>query len=162
MKSERLSSNDSGIDCEEGYRTSRSSVASDDEGGNAAAVDCDRKFCETSEADAASESAAHGSDAASGALEKSEIINDYRTGCLAGFLDESVSYLFPNFTHMVQDGLMILTLEVKNVSPDSVQFKVCSLELIESSFSSPSVQKLQESLASRVPTICRAERECVK
>ncbi len=41
-----------------------------------------------------------------------------------GFLEEDVSYSLPNFTHTVFDDIMILTLEVKNVSEESIEF-VC-------------------------------------
>ena len=41
-----------------------------------------------------------------------------------GFLEEDISYSLPNFTHTVFDDIMILTLEVKNVSEESIEF-VC-------------------------------------
>ena len=41
-----------------------------------------------------------------------------------GFLEEDLSYSLPNFTHTVFDDIMIVTLEVKNVSEESVEF-VC-------------------------------------
>jgi hypothetical protein len=46
------------------------------------------------------------------------MINEYRTK--VGFLDSEVSYQLPVFTHTVFDNVMIVTLEVKNVSEESI------------------------------------------
>ena len=52
-------------------------------------------------------------------------INEYRTEEESDrFLDSDKSYLFPNFTNSVQDNVIIYTLEVKNVSEESIDYKV--------------------------------------
>jgi len=112
MKTERLSSNDSGIECEEGYRT-RGSIASDDEAESDKPNSSDPQDNPQGVQEDHQGSSAH-----------PQLMNEYRTNDLDGFWEPSQSYLFPNFTHVVQGGLMILTLEVKNVAPESVQFKV--------------------------------------
>ena len=112
MKTERLSSNDSGIECEEGYRT-RGSIASDDEAESDKPNSSDPQDNPQGVQEDHQGSSAH-----------PQLMNEYRTNDLDGFWDPSQSYLFPNFTHVVQGGLMILTLEVKNVAPETVQYKV--------------------------------------
>ena len=99
MKTERLSSNDSGIGLEEGYRT-RGSVESMEESD------------ETPESDEPKEG-----------LGNPALAEEFRTKA-NDYLDASKTYIFPNFTNSVQDNVIIYTLEVKNVSPESIEYKV--------------------------------------
>ena len=46
--------------------------------------------------------------------------NHYRTK--PGFLDSDMTYSLPTFTHTVLDNVMIVTLEVKNVSEETVAY----------------------------------------
>ena len=129
MKSERLSSNDSGIECEEGYRTRGSLASDDDEADSDKQISSDSRDMSQGTLDHPQPNscdAAPNSSLGDGPLDHPDSMNEYRTSNddLDGFLDPSQSYLFPNFNHVVQGGLMILTLEVKNVAPDTVQYKV--------------------------------------
>jgi dynein assembly factor 2 len=120
-KTERLSSNDSGIDlADEGYRTSveAPSVAEQSAGDD----DDHNKPCDTS-----GESAAPCSTVTpdSNGL-------DQRTTSEGGdeavekddFLDGGVTYSLPTFTATVQPPVISFTLEVKNVDPSSIVKRV--------------------------------------
>ena len=107
LKAERLGSNDSGIeeDRDTAYRT-RS---------------CEEVIMEVS--DAGDIEVTKNSDA----IDESEA---YRTSkvkkIVDGFLDGNVSYSLPSYTCSVQKNVITLTLEVKNVSPDSFAKKLYS------------------------------------
>ena len=103
LKAERLSSNDSGIEEDTGYRT-RS---------------CDEMIVEVND------DAKENSDKIdeSEAYRTEEVMNKVNDD---DFLDENVSYSLPSYTCSVQSNVIILTLEVKNVSPDSFTKKLFS------------------------------------
>ena len=102
MIAERLGSNDSGIEVDSGYRTS-----------------CDDVMMELS-------------DPHSDTKEKEgQAVNDdeLRTESeesVASFLDQDKSYGMPSYLCSVQKDVIIFTIEVKNVSPDSFLKKVFS------------------------------------
>eukprot|EP00092_Neocalanus_flemingeri_P027723 GFUD01030094.1.p1 GENE.GFUD01030094.1~~GFUD01030094.1.p1 ORF type:complete len:817 (+),score=214.70 GFUD01030094.1:323-2773(+) len=100
LKAERLSSNDSGIEEDTGYRTKNSDDL-------------------VMEADEESDSSSVKDDLI-------EADDEFRTtnGLNDTFLDESVSYAHPGFTCSVQSNVIIFTIEVKNVSQESFQKKV--------------------------------------
>ena len=104
LKAERLSSNDSGIEEDTGYRT-RS---------------CDEMIVEVNDdakdenSDKVDESEAYRTE---GVMDK---VND------DDFLDKNVSYSLPSYTCSVQNNVIILTLEVKNIAPDSFSKKLFS------------------------------------
>ena len=107
LKAERLSSNDSGIeeDRDTGYRTrSCEEVIMELNDAN------DKDVSENS--DKIDESEAY-------RTEEVKKVND-------GFLEENVSYSLPSYNCSVQNNVIILTLEVKNVSPDSFVKKLYS------------------------------------
>ena len=102
MIAERLGSNDSGIEVDPGYRTST----------------CDDIIMELSESE-------------SPHLKDDPVVTDdqFRTESEVNsdhFLDEDISYGFPSYLCSVQNNVIIFTIEVKNVSPDSFLKKVFS------------------------------------
>jgi len=114
LKAERLSSNDSGIEVDTEYRTGESS-----------------EFIEeqiSEENEVIKENV------------KDHTVDEFRTKekVIDSFLDENIDYSLPSFTTTVPEGnVIIITLEVKNVVPDSLQKKLISDRLAASfSFSS--------------------------
>jgi len=105
LKAERLSSNDSGIEEDTGYRTKN--------GDDIVMEDEDE------------------SDSSSVKEDSIEPDNEFRTknDVIDTFLDENVSYSHPGFTCSVQSDVIIFTIEVKNVSPESLQKQVFSDKL---------------------------------
>ena len=103
---ERLGSNDSGIEMDTAYRTKLS----------------DEVIMEISD------------NSANPSQKSDEINNDeeFRTASeddknvIDDFLDDKVSYAYPNYTCSVVNNVITLTLEVKNVSSDSLEKKVFS------------------------------------
>ena len=105
LKAERLSSNDSGIeeDRDTGYRT-RS---------------CEEVIMELNDDKDVSENSDKIDESEAYRTEEVKKVNDE-------FLEENVSYSLPSYTCSVQNNVIILTLEVKNVSPDSFVKKLYS------------------------------------
>ena len=98
MIAERLGSNDSGIEVDPGYRTST----------------CDDIIMELSEQEAQNQEADQFRTESEGEVKPDQ------------FLDEDISYGFPSYLCSVQNNVIIFTIEVKNVSPDSFLKKVFS------------------------------------
>ena len=102
LKAERLSSNDSGIEEDTAYRTKL----------------CDEVIMEVNDAK---------NDNKSDTMDKNE---EFRTESeikvIDDFLEEKISYAYPSFTCSVHMNVITLTLEVKNVSPDSFEKKIYS------------------------------------
>jgi len=101
QKAERLSSNDSGIEEDTAYRTS----------------DCD---------DSVVTNSSQIEDSDVNVIPEKSDDNEYRTEKkeVDSFLDDRVYYSLPSFTCTVQDSVIIFTLDVKNVSPNSLHKKV--------------------------------------
>ena len=98
MIAERLGSNDSGIEVDPGYRTST----------------CDDIIMELSEQEPQNQEADQFRTESEGEVKPDQ------------FLDEDISYGFPSYLCSVQNNVIIFTIEVKNVSPDSFLKKVFS------------------------------------
>jgi len=101
QKAERLSSNDSGIEVDTGYRTH----ASDDIAMEADEVIDTPTVIENQ-------------------INEDEVYRTKDTNEHDTFLEENVSYALPTFTCSVQSNVIIFTMEVKNVSPESFEKKV--------------------------------------
>ena len=104
MIAERLGSNDSGIEVEPGYRTST----------------CDDVIMELSEQEPPQKADPVVTD------DQFRTASEEREVNLDSFLDEDISYGFPSYLCSVQNNVIIFTIEVKNVSPDSFLKKVYS------------------------------------
>ena len=102
LKAERLGSNDSGIEMDTGYRTNNSEPLIMEV--NVVADDAGNVMGEKSEIDAI----------------RTKIYKSDE------FLDENISYTLPNYALMAQNNVIILTLEVKNVSTESFQQKIAA------------------------------------
>merc|ERR1712241_1019013 len=102
MIAERLGSNDSGIEVDPGYRTST----------------CDDVIMELSE-----QEPPHQKDQPTGTEDQFRTESEVNPD---NFLDEDISYGFPSYLCSVQNNVIIFTIEVKNVSPDSFLKKVFS------------------------------------
>ena len=102
MIAERLGSNDSGIEVDTEYRTSRS---------------CDDVIMEQSDGH---------SDQKEDPIVRDDEFRTESEQCLDTFLDKDKSYGFPSYLCSVQKDVIIFTIEVKNVSPDSFIKKVFS------------------------------------
>ena len=102
MIAERLGSNDSGIEVDPGYRTST----------------CDDVIMELSE-----NGPHHLKDDPTGTEDQFRTESEVNPD---NFLDEDISYGFPSYLCSVQNNVIIFTIEVKNVSPDSFLKKVFS------------------------------------
>jgi len=100
QKAERLSSNDSGIEEDTGYRTKN---------GDDLVMEAEEE-----------------SDSSSVKEDPIEADDEFRTNndLVDTFLDENMSYAYPGFTCSVQSDVIIFTIEVKNVSQESFQKKV--------------------------------------
>jgi dynein assembly factor 2, axonemal len=127
-KTERLSSNDSGIDLaeqDEGYRTSGPAVSdevAEEQSLNSQSA-CDDKPCDNAAPNAvmprvdSNDGLDHRTTTTSEEAEEAAVVKD-------DFLDDSVSYSLPAFTTVVQPPVISFTLEVKNVDPSSVVKRV--------------------------------------
>ena len=100
LKAERLSSNDSGIEEDTGYRTKN----------------VDDLVMEAEEV----------TDSSSVKENPVETNDSYRTNNSDAdtFLDKDVTYTLPSFSCSVQSNVIIFTVDVKNVSPESFEKKV--------------------------------------
>ena len=113
VKAERLSSNDSGIGLDEHGFRNRDSVESMEEVKKS-------PVCESS-TETSSQGSVQNCEDSEGSIENPQLINEYRTN-VKSVLDQTKSYIFPNFTHFVQDKVIMFTLEAKNVSPQSIEY----------------------------------------
>jgi len=100
LKAERLSSNDSGIEEDTGYRTKN---------GDDIVMDAE----EVSDSSSVKEDP----------IEADDLFRT-KTDLVDTFLDENVSYAHPGFSCSVQSNVIIFTIDVKNVSPESFEKKV--------------------------------------
>jgi hypothetical protein len=118
QKTERLSSNDSGIDLSESDNNSyRTSMVG--EGQATTAFVCGEKSVEGTDkpSDSVDGLLDHRTAVDDGVKDEEESIDD-------DFLERSVTYSLPAFTSVVQPPVMSFTLEVKNVEPGSIVRRV--------------------------------------
>jgi len=128
MKAERLSSNDSGIEADEEQHPvvddqRKNSLDSMEDAVNENGADAQQLKCSAPAASLPCDNVP-----AAACIDCPDLMNAYRTNqpsdevksSLDSVLDTSKVYVFPNFTHSVLNDVMIFTLEVKNVCPESV------------------------------------------